>query len=158
MNLKRIYPEHTSRQVQFISEDYRHWNKTFRTMLNLKPSEIHYSQNCISRLFRGSGKPIGETLDELYTGKINVDHIPPITVTYDMFHENCYSLDNRRLWVFHYLQGAGKCSTIPVYIDSSISIEDSPKFTTKNGGVSVSVNGDPGGVFWKSITPATPTI
>lgn len=76
-----------------------------------------------------------------------MDDIEKITVK--IKHENLYSADNRRLWVFQKLEKLGKCDTIAVkfgYIDSR-------KFTTTNLGTSVRIrgSGDPGGRFWKSL-------
>lgn len=121
-------------------------------MDRLKPSEIYYSQSSIFCRFRRSSKYIGETFDELYRGDIKIDDIPTIAVTKKPDDEKWYTLDNRRLWVFHHLQGANKCYDIPVYkVEYSSGYEG--KFTSTNGGVSVVVNGDPGGQYWKTVTP-----
>ena len=54
-----------------------------------------------------------------------------------------YALDNRRLWVFRELERLGKCKKIPVHVVSDFG--RGKKFTTRNGGTSVKVRGDPGG-------------
>lgn len=123
--------------------------------MELKPSEIYFSQNNIFRKFR-NGYLIGEVLDDLYLGKISVSDIPMMTVTKKPGCDKWFTVDNRRLWVFRYLEGAGKCSTVPVY-EGSYAVH-SGKFTTTNEGVSIEIkfNEDPGGVFWKTISPAKP--
>lgn len=54
-------------------------------MIRLRPSEIRYCQDSIGNRFdekcRHSNAFIGETLDELIEGKINVNDIPPISAT-----------------------------------------------------------------------------
>lgn len=112
-----------------------------------KPSEIRFSQDSIKNHWKDNSCQIGETLDQLLKGEIHVDDIEKITVK--IKHENLYSADNRRLWVFQKLEKLGKCDSIAVkfgYIDSR-------KFTTTNLGTSVRIrgSGDPGGRFWKSL-------
>jgi hypothetical protein len=53
-------------------------------------------------------------------------------------------MDNRRLWVFRHLYRLGKCGEIPVEVVSDI---DPAKMTTTNGGSSITVRGDPGGIW-----------
>ena len=122
----------------------------------LKPSNIFYSQDDISSTFgkctNHSGKQIGTTLDDLYYGKIKVENIPKITVV-RKDDGKWYTSNNRRLWIFHHLEGAGKCSEIEVIIGDSLS-----RFTTVNGGTSVTIykSKDPGGECRRFITPVIP--
>lgn len=48
-------------------------------------------------------------------------------------------MNNKRLWVFHHLQGAGKCDEIPVIKVKYDSGEHDRYFTTQNGGVSITI-------------------
>ena len=131
----------------------------------LKPSNIFYSQASISCTFGRStihsGVPIGETLDELYNGKIQVRDIPNIRVVKK--DDKWVTLDNRRLWIFHHLEGAGKCSQIEVEVIEYDSELYGSKFDSKNGGTSVSfisrfgISG-PGGKCRLYITPVVPTV
>lgn len=123
-------------------------------MVHLKPSEIFYSQDTISGKFRSS-KNIGDTLDDLYDGRIKIRDIPTISVVKK--DDKWVTLDNRRLWVFHHLQGAGKCDTIPVIVVRSYS--DS-KFTSNNGGTSIYIRHGhgPGGKCHRFIIPVKPEL
>ena len=121
-------------------------------MMDLKPSEIRYSQDSICRQF-GFGNhrntPIGETLDQLLINSIRAYNIPRITVS--KIGRLWYTGDNRRLWVFRKAAEFGVLKTIPV-IDGYIS---NNKFTTVNEGHSVTVRGDPGGFKWRMRTCRT---
>lgn len=116
--------------------------------MELRPSEIRYSQDSIARNFgRSTGHPfraIGQTLDDILSGQCNVNSIPRISVIYR--HDHWFTVDNRRLWVFQKAEERGKCDKIFVYETSFI---DDEKFTTTNEGRSVRVRGDPGGYLWK---------
>lgn len=116
----------------------------------LRPSEICFSQDSIGRTFGRctfhAYRPIGETLDDILTGRINVNSIPNISV----YNKNgkWFTADNRRLWVFQEAEKRGKCNKIYVretpYIDYN-------KFTTRNEGDSVYVRGNPGGYLWQNM-------
>lgn len=116
--------------------------------MELRPSEIRYSQDSIARNFgRSTGhslRPIGQTLDDILSGQCNVNSIPRISVIYR--HDHWFTVDNRRLWVFQKAEERGKCDKIFVYKTSFI---DDEKFTTTNEGRSVHVRGDPGGYLWR---------
>lgn len=118
--------------------------------MELRPSEIRYSQDSIARNFgRSTGhpfRPIGQTLDDILSGRCNVNSIPRISVIYR--HDHWFTVDNRRLWVFQKAEERGKCDKIFVYETSFI---DDEKFTTTNEGRSVVVRGDPGGSLWRQF-------
>ncbi|XP_045203707.1 uncharacterized protein LOC123556793 [Mercenaria mercenaria] len=84
----------------------------------------------------------GETLDELCEDRISVSDIKRISVA--KVKSQWFTWDNRRLWVFRHLERLGKCHRIPVRHSNPIA--DS-RLTTKCGGHSVYVRGEPGG-FW----------
>jgi hypothetical protein len=70
--------------------------------MELRPSEIYYSQDSIMNRF-GDYTPhgntcIGETLDQLLNGHCNVQSIPNISVV--QRNGKWFTSDNRRLWVF----------------------------------------------------------
>uniref|UniRef100_A0A8W8N589 Uncharacterized protein n=1 Tax=Magallana gigas TaxID=29159 RepID=A0A8W8N589_MAGGI len=116
----------------------------------LRPLEICFSQDSIGCTFGRCTshryRPIGDTLDDILTGRINVNCIPCISV----YQKNgkWFTADNRRLWVFQEAEKRGKCTEIIVretlYIDNN-------KFTTMNNGESVYVRGSPGGYLWRNI-------
>ncbi|XP_061188837.1 uncharacterized protein LOC133196979 [Saccostrea echinata] len=116
--------------------------------MELKPSEIRYSQDSIARYFGRSTshpfQPIGQTLDSILSGQCNVNAIPKISVV--SRHGRWYTTDNRRLWVFQKAEERGYCDKITVYNAYYI---DEEKFTTTNEGRSVTVRGDPGGYLWR---------
>lgn len=114
----------------------------------LKPSEIRFSQDSIGNSFGGyTSHPfrrIGQTLDDILSGRCNVDSIPRISV----MNRNglWFTADNRRLWVFQQAEKRGKIEEIYVSVTFYINFN---KFTTENIGMSVRVRGDPGGYLWK---------
>lgn len=114
----------------------------------LRPSEIRFSQDSIGRTFgcytSHPYRPIGDTLDDIITGKINVNSIPTISVCKRNGH--WFTADNRRLWVFQEAEKRGKCTEIHVKETFYIDIY---KMTTINNGISVDVRGNPGGFRWK---------
>lgn len=116
----------------------------------LQPSEIRFSQDSIGRSFgcytSHPYRPIGETLDDIITGRINVNSIPRISVCKRNGH--WFTADNRRLWVFQEAEKRGKCTEI--YVQETFYI-DINKITTINNGISVVVRGNPGGFRWKTM-------
>ena len=106
--------------------------------LYLRPLEIRFSQNSIGSTFGRStshpNKPIGETLDDILTGHINVHSIPSISVVKQ--NGLWFTADSRRLWVFQEAEKRGKCDKI--YVRETCYISCS-KMTTVNNGVSVYV-------------------
>lgn len=116
----------------------------------LRPSEIRFSQDSIGRSFgcytSHPYRPIGETLDDIITGRINVNSIPRISVCKRNGH--WFTADNRRLWVFQEAEKRGKCTEI--YVQETFYI-DINKITTINNGISVVVRGNPGGFRWKTM-------
>lgn len=69
--------------------------------VRLAPSEILFSQDSISNHFgvktKHKHKLIGETLDDILTGKCKITDLPTIRVTTK--NGEWVSADNRRLWV-----------------------------------------------------------
>ena len=128
--------------------------------MELRPSEIFYSQDSIGNKF-GEYTPhrktyIGETLDQLLNGHCNVESIPNISVVER--NGKWFTSDNRRLWVFRRAEEIGFLKSI--YVNETYYIKDD-KFTTKNGGTSIRIRGrGPGGSrwkTWKSKRPPTTT-
>ena len=127
----------------------------FNKMMQLKPSDILFSQETISNKFKirssHSGKLIGETLDDLCEGRCSINDIPIIGVM--KRDEKWVTADNRRLWVFRELERLGKCEEIPVY---QIYHIDPRKLNSTNGGVNVRVRRFAGGT-WHSKPSACGT-
>jgi hypothetical protein len=113
--------------------------------MELKPSEIFYSQDSIMNKF-GDYTPhgdtyIGETLDQLLNGHCNVLSIPNISVV--QMNDKWFTSDNRRLWVFRKAEEIGFLKKIEV---EEIGYIRDNKLTTENGGTSIRVRGGgPGG-------------
>ncbi|KAL3891602.1 hypothetical protein ACJMK2_003857 [Sinanodonta woodiana] len=107
-------------------------------MIELRPSEIRYSQATISTVFdtksKHSKKPIEDTLVEICEGRQKVSNIPSITVC--KYKDQWYTVDNRRLWVFKHLEALDKCTSIFVNETERSKIDDR-KFSTCNEGISV---------------------
>lgn len=102
----------------------------------LRPSEIRFSQDSIELTFGRCTshpyRPIGETLDDILKGLINVNCIPSISV----YKKDglWFTAGNRRLWVLQEAEKREKCGEIYVRETSFI---DYNKFTTINNGISV---------------------
>ena len=115
-------------------------------MMQFKPSDIMFSQDSISNYFakrsRHNGVLIGKTLDDLCEGRCRVAYIPTIKVLKK--DGKWVTADNRRLWVFRECERLGKCDKIPVR--QTLNIPQS-KMNSPNGGVSVKVRGNPGGLW-----------
>ena len=113
-------------------------------MLELKPSDILYSQDSISNQFHCGIRYIGDTLDQLLIDSSYVQRIPNIQVVER--NGTLFSMDNRRLWVFKKAEELGRLETIDVKQTSSFNRN---KFTTKNGGASIRIRGDPEVIYGK---------
>lgn len=125
--------------------------------IELRPSEIFYSQ-CSIHVALCGGSWLGQVLDDLIDGELSVRDLGLINVVKIPGDNKLYSLDNRRLWLFHHLEGAGKCSKIPVKMCKYEPGHDH-KFTSRNGGVSIRIREDRDitGVYGKyRPTPVTP--
>jgi len=98
------------------------------------PNTVRFSQGSISYRFSDGGT-IDDLAEELRTGKLNAAEIPPLRLV--LRDGQYYTLDNRRLEAF---RRAGV--QIPWRMATADEIDaESWKFTTKNGGVSVSIRG-----------------
>lgn len=120
----------------------------------LRPSEIRFNHDSIGRTFgrytSHPYKPIGETLDDILTGKINVNSIPTISVYKK--DGQWFTAHNRRLWVLREVEKRGKCCEIYVSETTFVNFRN---FTTTNNGVSSMVRGNPGGHFWQTMPITT---
>lgn len=97
----------------------------------MKPSEIRFSQDSIGYSFGGymshPFRRIGQTLDDILSGRCNVDSIPRISV---MKRDRLWFIaDNSRLWVFQEAEKRGKIEKILRVCDvlHKISIRLRPK-------------------------------
>ena len=84
--------------------------------MELRPSEIFYSQDSIMNRFGGytphGNTCIGETLDQLLNGNSSVQSIPNISVA--QRNGKWFTSDSRRLWVFRKAEEIGFLKTIYV--------------------------------------------
>ena len=117
-------------------------------ILELKPSDILYSQDSICKQFSCGIRYIGDTLDQLLIDSSYIQRIPNIQVVER--NGTLFSMDNRRLWVFKKAEEFGCFEKIDVIRTRKFNRN---KFTTKNGGTSIRVRGDPGGNIWKTWSP-----
>lgn len=124
------------------------------TEIELMPSQFFYSQNNIYCSLT-DGRWLGDVLDRLIDGKESVRDLGLIRVTKRPGSNKWYSLDNRRLWLFHHLQGAGKCKKIPV-VKMEYNSCFSRKFTSRNGGVSIKIRDNLDVFVNHRPTPVTP--
>lgn len=113
--------------------------------VKLSPSEIFFSQDSISNCF-GSytphrNKTIGETLDDIISGKSTLTALPTINVIKK--GNKWVTADNRRLWVFKKLQKLGKCHTIDAVV--TYFIKPTKCYILS----STRVRGNEGGTLWR---------
>ena len=125
-------------------------------LVELKPSEILYSQDSILNRFceytRHANMYIGETLDHLLEGRCNVEDILIMKVL--KMNGKWFTPDNCRLWVFRTAEEIGFLETVKVKV---IRLMPNKKFTTVNHGQSVRVRrGDVGGRIWRNWKPQRP--
>lgn len=119
----------------------------------LLPSNIYFSQESINSYFDSKSAhaniKIGETLDQLCDGTITILDIPMIKVV--LKDGKYFTEDNRRLWLFQQLEKLDKCRSVRVRASNSYQtmFRRDQKFTTCNGGTSVTVRGSPGGRWYK---------
>jgi filamentous hemagglutinin len=76
-----------------MPEQYEHALDSYWTGLS-KPKNIRFAQDSVSNTFK-DGKTLQATIDDLRSGKISPDDLPPIRVFEKV--GKIYSLDNRRL-------------------------------------------------------------
>ncbi|WAQ95667.1 hypothetical protein MAR_028357 [Mya arenaria] len=123
--------------------------------MELKPSEIYFSQDSINNVFgkrcRHSYHLIGESLDAICENRCSIHSIPTISVMKK--NGRWITSDNRRLWVFRQLERLGKCKTVPVHTTDHIP---AGKMTALNSGDSVHVRGNPGGRWHLKPKPKPP--
>ena len=119
-----------------------------KMILELKPSDILYSQDSISKQFSCGILYIGDTLDQLLLDSSYIQKIQKIHVVER--NGTLFSMDNRRLWVFKKAEEFGCFEKVAVIRTRKFNRN---KFTTKNGGTSIRVRGDPGGNIWKIWSP-----
>jgi hypothetical protein len=102
----------------------------------MDPNEVRFSQSSISYRFR-DGRTIDDLAEGLRSGQVRPEEVPPLRL---VERDGVYfTLDNRRLEAF---RRAGV--PIPWRLATPEEVEaDAFKFTTRNGGVSVRVRGDP---------------
>lgn len=120
----------------------------------LYPSQIRFSQKCISNRFE-DGKLIGKGLDDLVNGVKKISDIRTIRVV--NIHERWYTLDNRRLWMFRMYQKIKLQSyrylRIPVLVWEDFETDNQLVFAAKNDGADVKIqyNDLPGGEQYKKV-------
>jgi hypothetical protein len=83
------------------------------TNLNLKPSDIMYSQNSIGNKFK-NGDQIGEVLDNIMEDKLSISKLPTIEVK--CIDGRYVSSNSRRLWILEQLERLGSANQVSVKI------------------------------------------
>ena len=108
----------------------------------LRPSDIRYTQNTTSNKF-SNRTLIGRLLDDIVIGRCFVSDVKRIEVK--LVDGLWYCADSRRLWVFKQLEFLGYCPLVTVKVIKHINWD---KCTSANGGTSVSIRGQPGGIWF----------
>lgn len=98
------------------------------------PNSIRFTQDSIRGTFK-NGNSVQDTIAALKSGSLSADAFPAIRVF--EVDGQLFSLDNRRLYVFQ--QAGVPINAVPATAQEIAN--ESFKFTTKNGGVSIRVRG-----------------
>ena len=93
-------------------------------LINLKPSDIMYSQNSIGNNFK-NGDQIGEVLDDIMEDKLSISRLPTIEVK--CIDGRYVSSDNRRLWILKQLERLGSVNQVSVKTTKRISRQKSAR-------------------------------
>lgn len=90
----------------------------------IDPETVRFTHSKIRPFFSGCGRKIADTLDDLVTGKIQVEALPVITVT--ACHGTLFSLNNRRLYVLKELRRRGllKDNMVRVRLKTALKREE----------------------------------
>jgi hypothetical protein len=100
----------------------------------VSPSSIRFSQNSISSNF-GNGGSVSDLATGLRSGTVSASEVAPRRLV--ARDGTYYTLDNRRLWAF---QQAG--ANVPYRLATPAeAAAEAWKFTTTNGGTSITVRG-----------------
>lgn len=102
----------------------------------LKPSEIFYSQDSVASKFQ-DGRDLNQTAQMLLLKELDPEDLPVIQVV-RRIDGKYYTLDNRRLYVFRVGQYNGVTAKVPIQLVVE-QLYHRRKFTTKNGGTSITV-------------------
>ena len=109
------------------------------TNLNLKPSDIMYSQNSIGNKFK-NGDQIGEVLDDIMEDRLSISKLPTIEVK--CIDGSYVSSDNRRLWILKQLERLGRVNEVNVKTTRWMSKQKSARINN------VKIRGiGPGGIW-----------
>jgi len=124
------------------------------TTTEMDPQDIRFTHDQIANAFR-NGRNLDDIIEQIVHGDLQADSFPPMIVVRS--GEKCYSLNNRRLFVFRVLSSQGLLPTIAVRLvsmNSSIvqamdfdemrgrfASKWERSFTTHNDGESVCVRG-----------------
>lgn len=118
--------------------------------INLRPSDIRFSQSSISSKFK-DGTSIGQLLDDIYFGRCFASAVSQIEVS--SIEGQWVSADNRRLWVFKQLEKVGRVDFISVKVVKKLY---QGKLTSENNGLDVEIrNGRPKGEVYSQLYPET---
>lgn len=126
----------------------------------LRPINIKYTQDTIADTMHIENSegyvtkmPLGEVVDAVLSGEMNIDAIPKISVF--CLRNTWYSLDNRRLWVFKKIQFLYDHTKEKYFnitcLQKDLDFVNMSKVTTSNSGEDIFVRRDPGGTKWKKM-------
>jgi hypothetical protein len=102
----------------------------------MDPNAVRFSQGSVQYRFR-DGRTLDDLAEGLRTGRVRTEDVPPLRLVER--DGQLFTLDNRRLEAF---RRAGVA--IPWRMATPEEVEaEADKFTTKNGGASVRVRGEP---------------
>ena len=83
--------------------------------LEVDPSDVRFTHARVRPFFSGCGRRLKATLEDLKSGRMELDDLPTITVLRGA-DGSLFSLNNRRLWVLKELRRAGVISAVRVRV------------------------------------------
>ncbi|CAH1786236.1 unnamed protein product, partial [Owenia fusiformis] len=106
------------------------------------PVDVLFSQSSIKGEFK-DGRSFEDTLEDMLNDDLTPDDLPPIKVILSC--GSYWAVDgNRRLYLYQILHSYGHIDKIKVKVCTNYNLHSlRRKLTTKNGGESIKVRGDP---------------
>lgn len=107
-------------------------------VIDIDPEIIRFTHARVRPYFSGCGKKIEDSISELKIGSTKLDDIPLITVIENSGHY--FSLNNRRLYMFKYLNREGLLpgGTIKAYRKQAL-VREVRKYTVENCSLSAAI-------------------
>ena len=90
--------------------------------IEIDPLEVRFTHSRVRPFFSGCGRRLQDTLEDLATGRMDIEALPVITILRGA-DGVFFSLNNRRLWVLKELRRAGELTVVRVRIKELLARE-----------------------------------